>query len=746
MGREQVLIGRKLTQRTIRMNLIGANPDARLQPQGAVSGSVNYLIGNDPKEWRRNVQRYQRINATSVYPGIDLVYYGNQDRLEFDFNVAPQAHPELITLRYDGADKITITKKGELVIDLGDQQVRQPAPEIYQVIDDQRRTVSGGYKLKDSKTVTFALGTYDPAYPLVIDPVLAYSTYFGGSGNETAVAVKVRADGIYVAGQTLSPRSAFPEASGFQSQFGGGAINGDAFVAKFGPAGTNLVYFTYLGGSYDDGALDLAIDGDGDAYIAGFTGSPNFPTKFPTPAPGPGLTNGISGRLDPTLHIYPTDAFVAELDAAGANLIFSTYLGGSLADVGIGVAIDGQTNVYVTGYTYSTNDFPVMNAFRTRCSGSNDVFVSKIAAGGSNLVYSTYLGGTNVDEGQGIAATNGRAFVTGYTYSTNFPTKNALQPEIDRATNGAAQFKNRLVSSDAFIAVIDTTTNGAPSLLYSSFLGGTNHDAGYRITLDSAANAWITGNSNSRDLPLHTNALGALIITNGTSISNSINYDALLTKFGFISGTNGLLTATNFFSFAFGGRANDVGWDIALDPSGNVFITGVSRSPNFPITNAFGSLGTTNKGVDDAFITAFDSSVSTVLFSALLGGTNNDYGFGIAADQSTNVYVVGQTYSSDFPGGIIPALQAGRAGTNADAFLAILIPEVSAPVLTPVAVGTNFQVSWSAFAPQFMLQTSTNIGPAANWIPVEAAPVTANGWLSVTLPATNAAQFFRLKR
>jgi hypothetical protein len=715
---------RTVKTRSVRLRFEGASTDARAQGASELPGKANYFIGSDPARWHTGVSLFTKVRVDEIYPGVGLTYYGSEHRLEYDFVVAPRANPDAISIRVEGADAVRIDSRGDLVLGLGQDEIRQPKPVLYQIVGGVRKEVEGGYRLKDKQTVAFRVGSYDRDQPLVIDPVLSYSTFLGGSGSDTAWDVAVDTNGfVYVAGETMSAHLATPGA--FQTNYAGGPSfgGGDAFVAKFdinkiSGAGSNLVYLTYLGGSAQDAALAIAVDGAGCAYVTGVTGSTNFPTKL-------AITNAISGVANASFGIYPFDAFVAKLNADGSDLVFSTYLGGSAQDQGIGIAVDPGNNVYVTGFTASTN-FPVTaNAYTNKLAGVQNVFVTKIDSSGTNFVYSTYLGGTNTDHGEGIAAdAAGRAYVTGYTDSTNFPTTtNALRTLLNGSTNLIFGF-------DAFVAQFPPT-NGAP--VYSTLLGGTNNDISFRITVDTAGGVYVTGSSQSPDFPNTTTNVAGLrtgINTNGLLFKN-----AFLTKFNFT--TNGAALA---WSALFGGSGIDEGWQVAVDPAGNAFVVGATTSTNFPAAGTSGFLRATNSGGSDAFVTAFNPNATALLYSACLGGSGDDFGYGIAVDPAGNAYVVGKTASTNFP--TVAPFQGASGGTN-DAFVAKILRE---PTLTAALSDGNVALAWRAFAPEFVLESNTNAASPGGWILAQPAPLPTNGWHTVTLDATNGALFFRLRK
>src|SRR5688572_27814964 len=382
----------------LRMGLVGAARKPLVSGIEDLPGKANYFIGNDPAKWRTNVPLYGKVHYREVYPGIDLVYYGNQRSLEYDFVVAPGADPKKILLAFSGADNIEIDAQGDLVLGAAGGTVRQKKPVIYQDIDGLRTEIEGGYVRNGAKRVGFKVAAYDRSRPLIIDPVLSYSTYLGGSGNDDGRGIAVDGAGsAYVTGNTTStnfpvtPGAFNPNLSGFSA----------AFVTKFDPSGSVLVYSTFLGGSGSNETSGIAVDADGNAYVTGGTSSADFPTT--------------SGAFQ-TSRRGPSDAFLTKLNPTGSVLVYSTYLGGSNEEPTTGrIAVDAAGNAYVTGGTWSP-DFPTTaGAFDTRFKGA-DAFVTKLDPSGSQLVYSTYFGASGNDEGIGIAVdAAGSAYVTGVT-------------------------------------------------------------------------------------------------------------------------------------------------------------------------------------------------------------------------------------------------------------------------------------------------------------------------------------------
>lgn len=789
------------------MQFVGVNPSAGISGDAGLGGKINYLIGNDPARWQPGLAAFVRVRVEKIYPGINVVYYGNQQRLEYDFELAPGVKPEAIVIRFDGADKISVNDQGELVVKLDGREIIQHQPVAYQVSGNNRHAVQVGYKILDARTVAFSVGRYDSQLPLVIDPVLAYSTFFGGNNNDIAwaVALDTNDNSVYIAGQTLSTKitSTLPFATpgAFQTNFPGGRATGDAFVAKFNNSATNLIYCTYLGGSGADVAKALAVDAAGHAFVAGATLSTNFPVKNYVVYQN---FNGskIAGQFDPTVNLYPSDAFVSELETNGSSLIYSTYLGGESSDAALGLALDPDDNVYVTGYTYSTN-FPVTsNALMPKFASVNNfylgcnAFVAEIPAGGNTLNYSSYLGGTNVDVGYAIAFNNDYVAVAGSTCSSNFPAINSIQQYVSTndyyngsLLNGRTNNVNNNLQitpfvTDAFVTLFQANGTGL-SPLYSTFLGGTNTDLAYGVAVDPSGNAYVVGGTTSTNFPSSTNgvALSSYVQTNTTGLFIT---NAFLTQIQWTGGHPYI-----GYSRTFGGFGNDVATGVALDAAGNVFIGGFTSSwTNYNATtgNLIGALSYTNTALGgnnnvNVFVTAFKSDFSGLLYSADFGSSSGDWGYGIAVDAADSVYVVGQTKSSTgssigFP--VFNAWEPIPPDDNNGFLTKIWLAPPALPELTTTNTGTNLLVSWSAVplaqinANTFYLETTTNlisgvlfttnlvstnviistslIG-ATNWTIVKQKPFSTNEIVggitnqtyTYTFDPTNQMRFFRLQ-
>jgi hypothetical protein len=587
-------------QSTVRMKLIGANPAPRMEGLDRLPGRTNYLIGRDASRRPRSVASFAKVRYHSIYPGIDLIYYGDQRQIEYDFVVAPNGDPNVIRLGFDGADQMEIDAQGDLVLKTGGGEVRQRKPVAYQEVNGGRQEISSHYALKGTQEVVFELGEYDRARPLVIDPVMAYSTYLGGPGDDIGGAIAVDAAGnAYVTGLTWSLD--FPTSNPTQPNPG---AEGDAFVTKLNPEGSALVYSTYLGGNGFDYGLGIAVDEDGNAYVTGNTQSTDFPTKN-------AMQPELAGDNVP-------DLFVTKLNADGSELVYSTYLGGTSLEFGCDLAIDNERNVYVTGQTFS-NDFPTMNPLQATPAGFVDVVAAKIKADGSALVYSTYLGGRGFETPSGIAVDgSGCLYVTGNTDSTDFPTANPLKPTL---ADG---------DSDAFVTKIGADGS---SLVYSTYLGGSDYDDPGDITFDAFGAAYVTGLTYSLDFPT-VNPLQPVL--SGES-------DAFVTKISW----NG---SAILYSTYLGGDAEDWGYGIALDSRNSIYISGYALSDDFPTLDAMQPRpDCTPDHIGDGFVTKLKADGSGLIYSTYIGGGGFDEGPLIAVDAQGAAYLFSHTYSDDFP-------------------------------------------------------------------------------------------------
>jgi len=639
----------RMGEASVRVQFVGSRPAVEVEGLERQPGQANFLIGPQ-EEWRLGVPLYGGVIYRELYPGIDMVYGGRRQDLKSEFLVAPGADPSRIQLRYVGTGEVRIDESGALVIPVNGRELREQAPTVYQERDGHRVPVDGRFALAAGGIVGFIVNDYDRSRPLTIDPVLSYSTLLGGSNSDAATALAVDASGsAYVAGFTASYD--FPTANPEQNFNAGG---NDAFVAKLNPSGNGLVYCTYLGGKADDRAYGIAVDASGSAYITGSTASTNFP-----------VVNALQSKL-----AGGKNAFVAKLNPAGNSLVFSTYLGGSASDIGNGIALDSSKNAYVVGDTTSLN-FPA-GGLQKGNGGGQDAFVAKVSADGSHLVYSSYLGGANDDHGAAIAVdSSGTVYVTGSTWSTNFPVANAWQGAI-----GGGQ--------DAFVARF---SGDGSALLFSTYLGGSGGSLGYpesgqSIALDGQGNAYIAGTTSSSNFP----------VLNALQSSLSGAADAFVTKLN--------ASGVPVYSTYLGGTGMDTGNAIAVDANSNAYVVGQTFSSDLPVAGAFQA---TYGGDYDAFAAELSAAGSLVWLS-YLGGSGSDTATAVALDPAANVYIAGWTLSSNFP--VLNAYQSTNAG-NYGAFVAkVLSGAAGAP---PVAVGVAPN-SGSGYSQTLSFQVSDSNG------------------------------------
>jgi hypothetical protein len=652
---EAVLVSGKGRLQMVRLELAGVNPRPEVRALEEQDAKSYYFIGNDPMRWRTRVAHYGRVRYAAVYPGIDLVYYGNAGQLEYDWVVAPGADPRCIQWRMTTALPLRLDEaSGDLELAGGGDEVRLHKPVAYQVVAGRRVAVEARYALMGGDRVSLTLGRYDAAEALIIDPILSYSTYLGGSGFDIARSIAVDAWGnAYVTGETQS--ADFPLAHPLPSN---SVVRGSAhaFVSKLSfdakTTTLTLAYSTYLGGSGDhegDQGLGIAVDPRGDAYVTGQTQSTDFPLVHPLPA-----NNLLRGS---------TDAFVSKLSfddrTAALTLAYSTYLGGSNFDVGNSIAVDAQGNAYVTGQTNSA-DFPLAHPLANNrvLRAVANAFVSKLSfddrTAALTLAYSTYLGGVGGDQGGGIAVdARGNAFVTGTTNSADFPLAHPLP--ANRALRGSA---NAFVSKLSFDSRPPTLT-----LAYSTYLGGSGLDRSLGIAVDARGDAYVTGFTTSPNFPTVHPLAGPNNAFRGFQ-------NAFVSKLSFKDRTSTLTLA--YSTYLGGSGFIDEGNGIAVDTRGDAYVTGTTNSADFPLAHPLPT-NSVLQGFDDVFVSklSFDNRTGTLTltYSTYLGGSSFDAGYGIAVDARGNAYVTGGTQSADFPL-VHPLPDPNNALQGQDAFVA----------------------------------------------------------------------------
>ena len=720
----------------IRMRLDGANASACVSGGSPLPGKSSYFIGNDPAKWHHEIPQFARVQYQAVYPGVDLVYYGNQGQLEYDFRVAPGADPNQIALSFQGAS--TRIDSGDLMLSTDQGDVRFRAPHVYQQDGKAQKPIAGSFRQLAENQIGFTIGDYDHSRELVIDPVLSYSTYLGGSLAESLVRVAVGPDNhIYLDGSTMSqdfPLPPEPPANPpFQAHNHG---QQNIFIAVIDPdqqPAQQLLYATYLGGSQFDfaagigvsSAVDSGVTGSVDVYVAGSTSSGDFPT------------NGVYAPFQAAPAQAGTHGFVTRLNlGTTTTLRYSTYLAGTnggsnASDTVTGLAIDNAGDAFVTGITTSTNDqsngFPAnANGFQLVSHAPSQFFASKIDTtvsgnGTGSMLYSTYFGGGNPQSGKtqggGIAIdTSGNMYITGGTSflgvdagsNVKFPLFNAQQSCLDETGNKTICTLSNPTAMDAFVAKINPKAAGS-NPVYSTYVGGQGDDVGFGIAVDSTGNAYITGSTNSTDFIPSSVAIAPFqLCLNNTTLtapcptSTPNLQDAFIAKIGNATGTNNVFPL-NYATYI-GGSGDDLGQAVQVDSVQAAHVTGSTGSLNLPVTA--NAPQKNPGGGQDAFVALISTTLSgqgAGDYLTYLGGSGSDQGTGIAIDNNTGAtYVAGTTQSPDFPtqnpyqgqlnSGSLDAF-VSRLGANSSVVVSVPIDPVTklptSPTPNPVPAGHN---------------------------------------------------------
>ena len=666
----------------IRMRLAGANSKTEMAGLSQLPGRTNYFIGSDSKHWRMDLPSYARVKYSGIYPGIDLVFYGNRRQLEYDYVVSPGADPKAIALDVTGARKLRINTRGNLAMTVPGGEVELQKPIVYQEVNGERREIAANYALSGDHRVNFAVADYDRSKPLIVDPVLNYSTYLGGSdfGDEAlGIAVDPVSGDAYVVGVTSSSTFPTTSANAYASAAPGGTTSiGAVFVTELNSTGTAELYSTYLGGSVGEFGFGIALDGVGNAYVTGLTLSTDYPTTASAYIAAPATNPFGSGFI----------SVINTSQSGVSSLVYSSYLGGTNGDYGNSIAADSTQNAYVTGITYSPS-ISTTGAYQTTAPDGTDgnAFLTRIdttKSGSASLIYSTYLGGTGAnaanllyaDQGWGIAAGSSKAYIVGTTSSTDFPTVNGYQTN----PNGGN------TAGTIFVSEIDTTQTGPTSLAYSTYLSGEALDEGYAIALGQNGVAYITGSTDSLQFPITNGAFQT------TGYASGVAYVSL------IDTTQSGASSLKYSTFL-GGNDSDSGQGIQVDSAGNAYVAGATDSltppntiPNgaFPLTP--GALQTNSSNTEG---TAFVSEISPngagaadLVYSTLFGGSGDnsipDRAFGIALDSANNAYIGGQTASTDFPAYPNPgAFQTSLTGSDGSSIASAFVAKLT---LTPTVV------------------------------------------------------------
>lgn len=608
-------------QQTVQLGFVGANPAPTLEAGALLPGKINDFRGQDASNWQVALPTYAGVVYQQLYPGINLQYEGVDGALKSTYAIAPGADPSLIRWQYSGAQAVAIdSATGDLQIALTDQtQLVEKAPLAWQELNGRRQTVPVAFALNESGTVGFTVGSYNANAPLIIDPTLVYETTTSLAAFDSGRDIAVDAAGnIYIVGRAYDS-------------------NNDIFIAKLSANGT-LLYTTYIRGSKLDYSRGITLDGAGGVYLAGWTDSTDFP---------------ILNAMQPTKN-GNRDAFITKLSAQSGNILFSTYFGGSRAEEIHDITLNAAGEIYLVGYTDSTN-FPTVNPIQAGLTLNEcfceDTFVTKLSADANTVLYSTYLGGTFEDYGESIALdANDNIYIVGRTQSDDFPTQAAIQP--NRA--GTNQ------DEDAFVTKI--TADGS-SLVYSTYLGGTDWDRVSRIAVDDTGNAFVTGSTRSADFPTTAGAfqdqfVGGLNDCGIPGFGGPRNCDDMfVTKLV----PDGSALA---YSTYIGGGLDDTSSGIALDSSGQAAIVGYSQSSDFPPASGTGVTA-------NIILAKLNSSGSDLLYSVKTFSAVANDGHGIALDSAGNTYIT------------------GAQNAPADLYVAKFADDGTPPQPTPTPTGTT---------------------------------------------------------
>lgn len=654
------------------MLLDNSNPEKKIIGLNPLDGTANFYYGTDPSAWVTGATLTSGVKYEQVYPGIDLEVTGTEGVLKSEFTLEAGADPYQIVLVYQGQTGISIDEEtGDLVIETPSRQMRDEAPFAFQEIDGVIVEVPCSYVLSDDGTVTFAVGSYDTTLPLVIDPVMRYSLYFGGEGRDQGNSIAVDDKGYaYFVGTSWSDhlkyfknqktQTAELSAKGLapgsvQPYFGGGEK--DAFIIKIDPDGTNLVYITYLGGAGTDEGTGLVIDDEGYAYVVGGTNSVDFPVKN-------AYRNAIAGKYD---------AWIAKIAPSGDELVFSTYLGGEADDFAYAVAIDKEKNVFVTGQTQSWN-FPVVNRYQlSPFGGLSDAFITKLNSDGNAIVYSNFIGGSAYDAGSAIAVDeNGYACILGQTESPNFP---VIKPYQDKLKG----------SFDAFVTKFDP--EGKYPAMYSTYLGGSGWEDGRGVISLPDGSLTVVGITKSSDFPT----------------VNPIQSQLKGLQDGFITTLTPDGSALSQSTY-FGGSLIDSIFGVARDGKGNIYTVGTTNSPDLPVVRAYQSK---HAGSSDVMIAKFTPDISATSYVTYLGGANIDEGRAIAVTTEGDAYLTGYTQSKNFPK--VWPYQQNFGDGDRDAFVVALSEHDMIPVTDFIGVPTEGE------APLTVQFTDKSLGIPTSW-------------------------------
>lgn len=596
-----------LEYHTISTKFVGANYGEPVYGKNKLSFYINFYKGNDPSKWKSHVPVFESITYENIYPGIDLKYYGKQKKVEYDFMVSPGANPSQIRIKYDGIKSLHLSDDGDLIIETEWGQISESRPYVYQITDGKKKEIRASFKLHSPSEVKFELlESYDYKSTLILDPVLSYSTYFGDYSVDYALSIDLDSQGnMLITGFTHLP---FPTFNAIDSTWNG---DWDVFITKISSSGQELIFSTFLGGRFSEWGYAAKIDNFDNIYIAGYTGSEDFPSQ---------------GGFDTTQNIGTDDGFLVKFTPECDSIIYSTFVGGSGLDWIYGLDVDNDGYAYVCGVTNSP-DLDFLTAYNREIVGSFDAFLVKVSPGGDTASFGTFLGSSSGDAAFDVCVDeSGNAFITGSAGADDFPISNPAH----QALNGS--------SADVFVAQFSTNDS---SLVYSLVMGGISDDEAFDIDIDAFGNAYITGRAG-----------GGFPMINAYDSTYNFGVDLFFAKIE-------AETGNPIFTSYLGGRFEEYGYCIAVDEENRIWLSGSTWSDNFPTYSAYDD---THNGRADIYLACLSPSGSQLLFSTYLGGSDWDDGLAMILDTMRNVYITGRSQSPDFP--TINPIQAEYGATN----------------------------------------------------------------------------------
>jgi len=601
----------------IKMQLVDANSFSVQEGNNKNEGYYNYFIGNDQSKWVSFVPLYESVQQNEIYQNINVKYYFDENTIRYDYIIKPGADLSKIKLIFEGQESININDKGELVLKTSLGEVANGKLYSYQSYNGIKKEIACSFTQNEDGTISLNAANYDMTKELIIDPLI-YSTFIGGNGSDEGYSIAIDVLGnAYLGGYTGS--SNFPTTPGAYKRTLSGGYN-DNFVTKINSIGNALVFSTFIGGNIYDECTSLVIDSFGNTYLTGFTSSSNYPTT-----PGAFQTNFGGG-------IY--DGFVSKINPTGSSLVYSTYIGGNGWDKGNSITVNASGNAYLTGEAGSTNFPTTPGSFQSVKSVYLDVFVTKLNSTGSDLIYSTFIGGNDDDRGESIAIdTAENVYLTGYIKSSDFPvTPGAFQTTFGGCDNNYCE--------DAFVSKLNPSGSG---LIYSTYIGGAGYDAGYSIAIDKSGNSYLTGGTRSSNFPT----------TPGAYRTTKVAFSEV-----FITKLNASGDSLNYSTYIGGSE----GTSIAIDGLGNSYITGTTGYSNFPTTS--GAFQTYLVGYTDAFMSKLNRWGTDLDYSTFIGGYQWDIGNSIAVDTAGNAYLGGYSVSSNYP--VTPGAYQSAWGSGVD--------------------------------------------------------------------------------